>query len=111
NGSPAPSASRTPRPACLRRPGPPAPAAGAAERPVGGVVELRGTPPSPLLRASNVMGHRRSIKGSRLLITGASQGIGRALAVAAAARGGKVLAAARSADLLAELAAVAKAAG
>jgi short-subunit dehydrogenase len=57
------------------------------------------------------MGHRRSIKGSRLLITGASQGIGRALAVAAAARGGKVLAAARSADLLAGLAAEVKAAG
>src|SRR5262249_42901225 len=50
------------------------------------------------------MGHRRKIQGSRILITGASQGIGRALAVAAACRGGKVLAAARSADLLRELA-------
>src|SRR6266542_2705590 len=49
------------------------------------------------------MGHRRKIQGSRILITGASQGIGRALAVAAARRGGKVLAAARSADLLREL--------
>jgi short-subunit dehydrogenase len=50
------------------------------------------------------MGHRRKIQGSRILITGASQGIGRALAVAAAHRGGKVLAAARSAELLRELA-------
>src|SRR5690242_10349879 len=50
------------------------------------------------------MGHRRQIQGSRILITGASQGIGRALAVAAARRGGKVLAAARSADLLRGLA-------
>ncbi|MBI1915485.1 MAG: SDR family oxidoreductase [Planctomycetes bacterium] len=50
------------------------------------------------------MGHRRTIQGSRILITGASQGIGRALAVAAARRGGKVLAAARSANLLRELA-------
>jgi short-subunit dehydrogenase len=51
------------------------------------------------------MGHRRSLQGSRVLITGASQGIGRSLAVLAARRGAKVLAAARSADLLAELAA------
>jgi short-subunit dehydrogenase len=50
------------------------------------------------------MGHRRQIAGSRLLITGASQGIGRALAEAAAARGAKVLAAARSEPLLRELA-------
>src|SRR5438094_7195541 len=58
------------------------------------------------------MGHRRKIQGSRILITGASQGIGRALAVAAARRGGRVLAAARSAELLRELAAeVAKAGG
>jgi short-subunit dehydrogenase len=41
----------------------------------------------------------------RILITGASQGIGRALAVLAAGRGASVLAAARSAELLAELAA------
>lgn len=41
--------------------------------------------------------------GSRILITGASQGIGRALAVAAARRGAKVLAAARSEELLKEL--------
>src|SRR5262249_56023557 len=50
------------------------------------------------------MGQRRSISGSRILITGASQGIGRALAVAAARRGARVLAAARSEKLLGELA-------
>ena len=50
------------------------------------------------------MGQRRHIAGSRILITGASQGIGRALAEAAAARGAKVLAAARSEPLLRELA-------
>jgi len=46
------------------------------------------------------MGHRRSLQNARLLITGASQGIGRALAVRAAARGAHVLAAARSLELL-----------
>ncbi len=50
------------------------------------------------------MGQRRSIAGARILITGASQGIGEALAEAAAARGARVLAAARNATLLAELA-------
>src|SRR3954469_14634915 len=50
------------------------------------------------------MGQRRSIRGSRILITGASQGIGRALALEAARRGARVLAAARSAELLDELA-------
>ncbi len=50
------------------------------------------------------MGRRRQLAGLRVLITGTSQGIGRALAVAAAGRGMKVLAAARSAALLAELA-------
>ncbi|HLJ97785.1 MAG TPA: SDR family oxidoreductase [Gemmataceae bacterium] len=47
---------------------------------------------------------RRRIFGSRMLITGASQGIGKALAEAAAARGAKVLAVARSEHLLHELA-------
>ena len=47
---------------------------------------------------------RRKIAGLRILITGASQGIGRALAVEAARQGARVLAAARSVDLLAELA-------
>jgi short-subunit dehydrogenase len=50
------------------------------------------------------MGHRRTIAGSRILITGASQGIGKALAETAAQRGAKVLAAARSTHLLQELA-------
>ncbi len=49
------------------------------------------------------MGQRRSLDGSRILITGASQGIGRALAEAAARRGARVLAAARSESLLQEL--------
>src|SRR5438552_18953823 len=46
---------------------------------------------------------RRHISGSRMLITGASQGIGKALAQAAAERGAKVLAVARSGELLREL--------
>jgi short-subunit dehydrogenase len=46
---------------------------------------------------------RRSIADSRILITGASQGIGKALAEAAAQRGAKVLAAARSLELLQDL--------
>lgn len=50
------------------------------------------------------MGRRRELSGLRVLITGASQGIGRALAVAAAKRGMRVLAAARSPTLLHELA-------
>ena len=50
------------------------------------------------------MGQRRQLSGARMLITGASQGIGKALAEAAAARGVKVLAAARSLDLLQDLA-------
>jgi short-subunit dehydrogenase len=49
------------------------------------------------------MGRRRSIQGARILITGASQGIGRALAATAAKRGARVLAAARSESLLAKL--------
>ncbi|MBM4069858.1 MAG: SDR family NAD(P)-dependent oxidoreductase [Planctomycetes bacterium] len=54
------------------------------------------------------MGQRRAIAGARLLITGASQGIGRALALLAAKRGGHVLAMARSAELLDDLAAEAR---
>jgi short-subunit dehydrogenase len=50
------------------------------------------------------MGQRRSVNGARLLITGASQGIGKALAEAAAARGAKVLVCARKIGLLQELA-------
>src|SRR4051794_10494357 len=57
------------------------------------------------------MGQHRNIAGLRILITGASQGIGRALAVAAARRGARVLAAARSEQLLAELAREVRAAG
>lgn len=49
------------------------------------------------------MGQRRSIAGCRMLITGASQGIGLALAEAAVRRSAKVLAAARSADLLEQI--------
>ncbi len=47
---------------------------------------------------------RRRIEGMRVLITGASQGIGKALAETAARRGARVLAVARSASLLHELA-------
>src|SRR5262245_59633764 len=50
------------------------------------------------------MGQRRDLNGMRVLVTGASQGIGRALAELAARRAAKVLAAARSVDLLNELA-------
>lgn len=49
------------------------------------------------------MGQKRDLKGMRVLVTGASQGIGRALAELAAKRGCKVLATARSIDLLNEL--------
>jgi|LNFM01.1.fsa_nt_gb short-subunit dehydrogenase len=48
---------------------------------------------------------RRNLAGLRVLVTGASQGIGRALVARAAAQGCKVLAAARSQQLLDELAA------
>src|SRR3984957_2266738 len=54
---------------------------------------------------------RRAIQRLHVLITGASQGIGRALAEEAAARGARVLAAARSGPLLAELAASIRARG
>ena len=57
------------------------------------------------------MGQRRSLSGSRIVITGASQGIGRALAEMAARRGARVLAGARSENLLRELADSVKASG
>jgi short-subunit dehydrogenase len=57
------------------------------------------------------MGHRRRIAALRILITGASQGIGRALAETAALQGARVLAVARSDDLLRELAAKVRAGG
>jgi short-subunit dehydrogenase len=60
---------------------------------------------------SSIMGRRRKLARLRILITGASQGIGRSLALAAARRGARVLAAARSADLLTELNHEARAAG
>jgi short-subunit dehydrogenase len=51
------------------------------------------------------MGRRRDLAGMRLLVTGASQGIGRAIALLAAKQGIKVLAAARNQELLNQLAA------
>lgn len=53
----------------------------------------------------------RKMAGLRVLVTGASQGIGRGLAVVAAKKGCRVLAAARSQPLLDELAAEVRAAG
>ena len=49
------------------------------------------------------MGQRRELAGARVLVTGASQGIGRALAELAARRGAKVIATARSMNLLNDL--------
>ena len=46
------------------------------------------------------MGRRRNLQGLRTVITGASQGIGRALAIEGVRRGMTVVAQARSADLL-----------
>lgn len=63
------------------------------------------------LNTSESMGQRRNFAGLRILITGASQGIGRAMALEAAAKGARVLAAARSSALLAELARDAQTAG
>jgi len=53
----------------------------------------------------------RKLAGLRVLVTGASQGIGRALAAVAAKKGCRVIAAARSQPLLDELAAEVKNAG
>src|SRR3954454_21160299 len=63
------------------------------------------------LRRNAIMGQRRSIATTRMLITGASQGIGRALAIEAVKQGAKVLAAARQISLLEELAQEVKAHG
>jgi short-subunit dehydrogenase len=57
------------------------------------------------------MGQRRQLTGLRVLITGASQGIGRALVLHAAQRGMKVTAAARSKEMLETLAREVEAAG
>jgi short-subunit dehydrogenase len=57
------------------------------------------------------MGHRRHVAGSRILVTGASQGIGKSLADQAARRGARVIAAARSLELLRELAATVRGRG
>lgn len=54
---------------------------------------------------------RRTLAGLRVLVTGASQGIGRSLAVVVAKQGCKVLASARSGPLLDELASEVRAAG
>ena len=54
---------------------------------------------------------RRNLAGLRVLVTGASQGIGRALAVVVAKKGCRVLASARSQQLLDELAAEVRQAG
>lgn len=54
---------------------------------------------------------RRDLAGKRVLVTGASQGIGRALCTVAAAHGCKVVAAARSKELLDELVAEIRAEG
>lgn len=54
---------------------------------------------------------RRKLAGLRVLVTGASQGIGRALVIDAAKRGCKVLAAARSQELLDQLAAEVRGSG
>jgi len=49
------------------------------------------------------MGRRRDLKGLRAVVTGASQGIGRALALEGARRGMTIVAQARSRDLLEQL--------
>lgn len=54
---------------------------------------------------------RRKLAGLRVLVTGASQGIGRALVAEAARRGCRVVASARSDELLSELATEVRAAG
>src|SRR5262249_14654477 len=96
---------RPTEPLPLSPPGAPCPFSPAppADRAVSPVYTW-GSRPETVLRGEWVMGQRRRIAGSRILITGASQGIGKALAELASLSGGKVLAAARSEDLLRELA-------
>ena len=57
------------------------------------------------------MGQRRQIAGSRMLITGASQGIGRALTLESARQGAKVLATARHVEMLHDLSEESRAGG
>lgn len=57
------------------------------------------------------MGQRRKLEGLRMLVTGASQGIGRALVLEGAKAGMRVMAAARTPELLAQLKTEAKALG
>jgi short-subunit dehydrogenase len=52
------------------------------------------------------MARRWNLSGMRMLVTGASQGIGKSLAFAAAQRGAKLVLVARNAELLDEIAAV-----
>src|SRR5262249_41063021 len=82
---------------------------------IGGILNGRDPRGSEFLASGlamrNVMGQRRTIAGLRMLITGASQGIGRALALEAVQQGVKVLAVARQQPLLDELAAEAKSLG
>src|SRR6478609_8346061 len=90
---------------------PPAPPSPLGEGPGGGVGPPLASHGESTDHGDFPMGQRRSIPGSRILITGASQGIGRALALEAARHGARVLAAARSPELLAELAAESAKAG
>lgn len=57
------------------------------------------------------MGQRRKLEGLRMLVTGASQGIGRALVLEGAKAGMRVMAAARTPELLAQLKTEAKGLG
>ena len=50
------------------------------------------------------LGRRRNLVGSRVLVTGASSGVGRAIALELARRGARVLATGRRGERLAEVA-------
>src|SRR5437588_349700 len=68
----------------------------------------------PIRAEASVRGRatmKRDLRGKRILITGASGGIGRSLAERAAARGAALVLAARSADKIHELAATLTAQG